>query len=61
MADLTLRHDGIVHETIKAILFDFDGKEVWLPKSEITTHNGTIVEVPQWLAEDKGLEAYMEE
>ena len=61
-------YDGIfIHETDKAILFlpdgwD-DGKEIWLPKSKTNwdekweCEKGDLIEIeiPNWLAEEKGL------
>lgn len=45
----------ILHETDKAILVETDfGEEVWLPLSQINLC-GDEVEIPEWLAEDKGL------
>jgi hypothetical protein len=54
----------IIHETESAFLLDDGYEEVWIPKSQI--HNiqdfahveiGDVVniEIPEWLAEDKGL------
>lgn len=53
--------DGeIRHETANAVLF-YDGEqEVWLPQSHIAyredRHDGTcLLEIPEWLALEKGL------
>lgn len=49
--------------TDDAILFDFDGEEIWIPRSQIldedfdddgSKKHGSI-EIPEWLAEDRGL------
>ncbi len=52
----------IHHETDAAILMSDTGDEddaVWLPKSQIEYEDRVdgyvLVEVPEWLAEDKGL------
>ena len=51
----------IKHETDKALLIDFGGKEpAWIPKSQIKEEsrlgNGVRLTLPTWLAIDKGLE-----
>ncbi len=49
----------IAWETIGSYKFkDDDGKEVWLPKSQVDVRelsNGVEVEIPIWLAKEKGL------
>lgn len=54
----------ILHTTNDAVLFNFgwtDGREVWIPKSQLrycsTFEIGETaeIEIPLWLAEDKGL------
>ena len=51
----------IKRETDAAILVECDGNEVWLPKSQIdydedcTEGDEIEIEVPQWLADSKGL------
>ena len=52
-----------------AICFEIDGKQVWIPKSQITdcTHDLTCssgdesgeVTIPEWLAIDEGLDGYV--
>lgn len=56
--------DGIKAETDKAFLLEIDGEEEWIPKSQIESwkmkeskwgkKSGTC-EIPEWLAEEKGL------
>ena len=46
------------HETDRAWLVsvDEDSEEVWLPKSLGITRDGTTYsDIPQWIAEEKGL------
>jgi len=56
---ITLQYDYIKRISKDAWLLRFDKKRAWLAKSlcEINTQNHTI-EVPQWLAEKYGIEAY---
>ena len=53
---------NILRETALAILINDGDESVWLPKSKIEYDENavdsdkvTTVEVPEWLAEDKGL------
>lgn len=56
---MKLKFDEIVHGTDKATLFRFDEEEAWLPVSQIEVDTGEqTVDVPDWLAEKKGLERY---
>lgn len=49
-----LKYDGIVRETEKAYLINFDGKKVWLPKSMIEVDIDTMtVTMPENLAIEK--------
>ncbi len=48
--------------TPKALLVEIDGEEYWLPKSQLgkatdVENEGDIgtIEIPKWLAEEKGL------
>jgi hypothetical protein len=49
------------HETIEAIIVEYCGREITLPKSQIewpeNAARGQLitVEMPEWLAEDRGL------
>ena len=65
---ITEEYDGtFIHETDDAVLFlpeDWDeGDEIWLPKSQIKyddhigyeKHDSILVNVPEWLADGKGL------
>jgi dsDNA-binding SOS-regulon protein len=53
----TFTYDSVVEETDKAYLFEVDTLEVWIPKSEMTSHDKQNLEVtiPIWLARQKGL------
>ena len=53
--NVVIDHDGQKHETDKAILFDVGGEEVWIAKSLIEYEDDTTLEIPRWLAEEKGL------
>jgi hypothetical protein len=49
-----VKYDAIVHETEKAYLINFGGKEVWLPKSMIEVDIDTMtVTMPERLAIEK--------
>lgn len=53
--------DGLLNETANAVLIIVDGNEVWIPKSQIEDADEdyeTII-IPEWLAEDKGLDPYI--
>jgi len=44
----------IIHETEKAILFDIDGKQVWLPRSMIEVNrDDKVVTMPHSFAVEK--------
>lgn len=44
------------HETDKAWLLVIDGEEYWLAKSQCDyDEEEMVVEIPDWLAEEKGL------
>ena len=50
-----VEHDGVEHETDNAKLMKFaEGKE-WIPISQIEDEDETWVEIPEWLAAEKGL------
>ncbi len=59
--NVKIRFKGITHETEKAGLFSFDDGThiVWLPFSQIEI-DGNVVEMPEWLAIEKGLENYVD-
>lgn len=52
---------GVVkHETARAILLDTGDEEVWIPKSQVLGQEEiedgiTELQIPEWLAMDKGL------
>ncbi len=52
-----------VHQTDRGLLIKVGNKEIWLPKSQIHVQEGDFIEgnklivnVPDWLVADKGLE-----
>lgn len=48
--------EDIIRRTAKAILLKVRGEEVWMPKSQITLdEESMVVEVAAWLMADKGL------
>lgn len=54
--------EGPLRETDAAYLFDIDGEEVWLPKSQVKARKRNLdltgfvrIEVPRWLAAKNGL------
>ncbi len=60
---IDLKYDEIIAQTEKAILFRFDKKEVWLPKSVIENHeeledDGGEVSIQYWIVQERGLEGY---
>ncbi len=49
-----IEYDSIDHETDKAVLFNFGGKKVWLPRSAIEIDfDSKEVTLPEQLAIDK--------
>lgn len=53
-------YDAIVHETDHAYLFDFDGTEVWLPKSWVEVdERDRVVSLPEHRAIEKEIEGYI--
>lgn len=51
---------AVVYETEKAFLIRFEeGLDVWLPDSQVQVE-GRVVEMPEWLAIEKGLENYVD-
>lgn len=50
-----LEIDRIKHRTEKAILITKDGKDVWLPKSQIEINDDDTITLPEWLAIEKEL------
>lgn len=62
MEEHTISFDDIEHETESAVMFEFDSRLVWLPKSQVTyDRNDKTVTVPQWLVEEHGLEDLVDE
>lgn len=50
-------YDEHEHETPDAHLFIIDDEKVWIPKSQMEDWdpNHKTFEIPEWLAEEKGL------
>ena len=58
MATKTCKLDGSVvldDEQYKAVLFDLDGDEVWVPRSVLYGYEDDEVEVAEWWAMEHGL------
>ncbi len=50
----------VLHETDRAYLIRFEQDlTVWLPDSQVQI-DGRVVEMPEWLAVEKGLENHVE-
>ena len=53
--------EEILSETDSAILIQYEGQEVWIPKSQLIDYCGNVrdqdieIEVTQWILEEKGL------
>jgi len=54
---IEVEYGELLHETDNAILFDFEGEEIWIPRSLIDSHDASnqLVEIPLWFAEQKGI------
>jgi len=52
-----VEYGEILHSTDDAILFDFEGEEIWLPRKLIENHDrsNNLLEIPEWLAEKEGI------
>lgn len=50
-------HDGVIHKTGLATLYDIEGDEVWIPNSvhEESDDQDNVVLVKSWWAEKEGL------
>lgn len=61
---IAIQYDRIIgeKETTKVFLFLIDGKNIWLPKSQVEDIRETekVVVIPFWLAKAKQLETYGE-
>jgi len=59
---MILKYDSIKVDKpdLKAVLFVFGDDEVWIPRSQIRDldENRSEIDIPSWLAIDKGIEAY---
>lgn len=54
---IELIHNGIIKETKKAVLFEFE-EEVWIPRSVIEEYDNGYVTLEQWFAVKEELEVY---
>lgn len=52
-----IEHDGVLHESPDAILYQIENEEIWLPKSQIKDSGEELVAIPKWLADKKGLKS----
>lgn len=54
---ITVEYDEIITETGKAVLFDIEGEEIWIPASQLEDYDedNQTFDIPDWLAEEKGL------
>jgi hypothetical protein len=53
---IEINFDKIIRETQDAWLLDTGDEKVWFPKSQCTLdEDEKIIEVPEWLAIEKGL------
>lgn len=55
--EVTVDYDDMKTETAKAYLFQIDGSNIWLPKSQVIDLDlqQQYVTIPEWLASEKGL------
>lgn len=53
--NVVLDHEGVKYETDKAKLFYFGKEEIWISKSLIEYEDESTLEIPRWLADQKGL------
>ena len=51
-----VKFDELIEERGASICILIEGKKLWLPKSQVDFRRwSSIVEVPEWLAREKGL------
>lgn len=48
-------HEGIEHQTAKAMLIKIHGEKKWIPKSVIEDEGDEIIAVKKWWADKEGL------
>lgn len=53
---VVVEHYGMRHETGKAVLIDTDAGDIWIPRSLIDYLTDSEVHIPEWLAEERGLD-----
>jgi len=59
--DVKIAYDDIVRQTKKAVLYQIDDDEYWIPLSQIKEIDliSQWFVLPYWLVEKKGLEKYI--
>lgn len=51
-----VEYEDIVSETQRGILFQINGEEHWLPRSQIEVDtDAKVITMPEWLSIEKGL------
>ena len=53
-----VEHDGIAKDDPEkdAVCFFVAGKQVWLPRSQVTDYDNELLSLPKWLAEKEDLD-----
>jgi hypothetical protein len=61
MSYVEIQTDGMIAETRDAVLVEIDGKEKWIPKSQIEDADESyeLITITSWLAEKEGLDLYI--
>lgn len=56
-AYIEVEYGEILHSTDDAILFNFEGEEIWISRRVIENHDrsNNLIEIPSWLAEKEGI------
>jgi tRNA(Leu) C34 or U34 (ribose-2'-O)-methylase TrmL len=55
---MDLTYDSIKKETASAKLLVFGDDNMWIPNTLIESIDDSVVTLPQWFAEENGLEIY---
>lgn len=57
-SDVVIAYQEILNTTTKAVLLETEGREVWLPFSQIVHHDEgeKTLQITDWIAGEKGLE-----
>lgn len=52
-----ISYEHLVRETVGSLVFEIEGEEHMIPKTQITEHDeqGRTFEIPEWLCYEKGL------